>query len=144
MSQYIFATGAACQQRTLTPLDTLSCPTLGLACVLMLRSVSPELVLFPDFPLYFCFALIYCFYNQKCLCVAFLWVFGGIFYVVTLLFRFFYGCRGVCHRTESDLFLFLSTWVGCFSSVSIRKIIFFNVCPFDFTAFAVCGKVGIP
>ena len=29
-----FATGAACQQRTLTPPDTWSCPTLGLTCVL--------------------------------------------------------------------------------------------------------------
>ena len=40
----IFATGAACQQRTLTPPDTWSCPTLGLACVLMSRPISPELV----------------------------------------------------------------------------------------------------
>ena len=32
-----FATGAACQQRTLTPPNTWSCPTLGIACVLMLR-----------------------------------------------------------------------------------------------------------
>ena len=38
----IFATGAACQQRTLTPPDTWSCPTLGLACVLMSRPISPE------------------------------------------------------------------------------------------------------
>ena len=57
-----FTTGAGCQQRTLTPPDTWSCPTLGLACVLMLRPISPELVLFPDFwisniPRYFCFAL---------------------------------------------------------------------------------------
>ena len=44
-----YATGAACQQRTLTPLDTWSCPTLGLAYVLMSRPISPELVLFPDF-----------------------------------------------------------------------------------------------
>ena len=44
-----FATGAACQQRTLTPPDTWSCPTLGLACVLMSRPISPEIVLFPDF-----------------------------------------------------------------------------------------------
>ena len=44
-----FATGAACQQRTLTPPDTWSCPTLGLASVLMLRPISPELVLFLDF-----------------------------------------------------------------------------------------------
>ena len=37
------------QQRTLTPQDTWSCPTLGLASVLMWRSISLELVLFPDF-----------------------------------------------------------------------------------------------
>ena len=56
-----FATGAACKQRTLTPPDTWSCPILGLACVLISRPISPELVLFPDFwvsniPRYFCFA----------------------------------------------------------------------------------------
>ena len=45
----IFATGAACQQSTLTPPDTWSCPNFGLAIVLMLGSISPELVLFPDF-----------------------------------------------------------------------------------------------
>ena len=33
-------------------------------------------------------------------------VFGGVFCVVTLLFGFFCECRGFCHRTESDLFLF--------------------------------------
>ena len=44
-----YATGAACQQRTLTPPDTWSCPTLGLACVLMSRPISPELVLSLDF-----------------------------------------------------------------------------------------------
>ena len=33
-------------------------------------------------------------------------VFGGVF-VVTLLFGFFCRCRGFCHRTKSDLFLFL-------------------------------------
>ena len=57
-----YATGAACQQRTLTPPDTWSCPTLGLACVLMSRPISPELVLSPDFwisniPRYLSFAL---------------------------------------------------------------------------------------
>ena len=30
---------------------------------------------------------------------------------VTLLFGFFCGCRGFCHRTESDLFFFLFTFV---------------------------------
>ena len=57
----ILATGVACQQGTLTPPDTWSCPTLGLACVLMSRPISPELVLSPDFwisntPRYFSFA----------------------------------------------------------------------------------------
>ena len=57
-----YATGAACQQRTLTSPDTWSCPTLGLASVLMSRPIYPELVLFPDFwisntPRYFSFAL---------------------------------------------------------------------------------------
>ena len=59
-----YATGAACQQRTLTPPDTWSCPTLGLACVLMSRPISPELVLSPDLwisntPRYFSFASYY-------------------------------------------------------------------------------------
>ena len=44
-----YATGAACQQRTLTPPDPWSCPTFGLACVLMSRPISTELVLSPDF-----------------------------------------------------------------------------------------------
>ena len=43
------ATGVACRQGTLTPPDTWSCPTLGHACVLMSRPISPELVLSPDF-----------------------------------------------------------------------------------------------
>ena len=64
-----FATGAACQQRTLTPPDTWSCPTLGLASVLMLRPISPELVLFLDFWVsnitrYFCFCLLVSVLNQ--------------------------------------------------------------------------------
>ena len=29
-------------------------------------------------------------------------VFGGVIYVVTLLFGFVCGCRGFCHRTESE------------------------------------------
>ena len=58
-----FTTGVACQQMTLSPPVTWSCPTLWLAIVLMLRQISPELVLFPDFwvsniRLYFCFLLL--------------------------------------------------------------------------------------
>ena len=53
----------ACRQRTLTPPDTWSCPTLGLACVLMSRPISPELALSPDLwisntPRFFSFALL--------------------------------------------------------------------------------------
>ena len=43
------STGVACRQGALTLPDTWSCPTLGLACVLMSRPISPELVLSPDF-----------------------------------------------------------------------------------------------
>ena len=55
-----FAT--ASEQMTLTPPDTWSCPTHGLAWVLILRPISPELVLFPDFSVsnisrYFWFSL---------------------------------------------------------------------------------------
>ena len=48
-SHKTFAMGVACQQRTLTPPDTWSCPTFGTACILMLRPISPKDVLFPDF-----------------------------------------------------------------------------------------------
>ena len=40
----IYATGVACQQGTLTPPDTWSCPTLGLACVLMSRPILQPLL----------------------------------------------------------------------------------------------------
>ena len=45
-----------------------------------------------------------------------------------------------------NTFYDLSTLVGCWSSVYIRRIIytFLNVCPVDYTAFAVSGKVGYP
>ena len=53
-----YATSAACSQRMVTPPEYWSCPILGLGSVLMLRPISPELVLFPDFwvsVLLFCF-----------------------------------------------------------------------------------------
>ena len=70
-----FAMGVACQQRTLTPPDTWSCPTLGLASVLILRPISPEFVFFPDFWVsnihrYFFFCTIpaiLCFCSTKCI-----------------------------------------------------------------------------
>ena len=44
------------------------------------------------------------------------------------------------------LFYGLSAWVGCWSAVFIWRIIytFLNVYHFDYKAFAVSGKVGIP
>ena len=53
-------------------------------------------------------------------------------YTIILLYMFVY------HIFMSDL----SAWVGCLSSV--RRIIykFLNVCPFNYTAVAVSGKVG--
>ena len=42
------ATGAASQQRTLTPPNTWSCPIWDFAFVLMLRPFFPELVIYMD------------------------------------------------------------------------------------------------
>ena len=52
---------------------------------------------------------------------------------------FYYICLGIT-------FYDLSALVDCWSSFSIRRIIYnvFNVCPFDNMAVAVSGKVGIP
>ena len=58
---YIINISTACQKRTLTPPDTWSCPTLGLACVLMLRPISTEQVLFSDFWTIHLFFFIYFF-----------------------------------------------------------------------------------
>ena len=41
-------------------------------------------------------------------------LFCGVVCVVTLPFRHFCWCRGFCHRTESDLFLFLVKVHGYF------------------------------
>ena len=80
-----FATGAACKQTTLTPPDTWSCPTLGLASVLLLSPIFPGVVLFTDFwdsniPRYFCFTffllLSFRYYKHYfcCLFIYLLWI----------------------------------------------------------------------
>ena len=45
-----------------------------------------------------------------------------------------------------NTFYGLSALVDCWSSTFVRRIIykFLNICPFDYTAFAVRGKTGIP
>ena len=66
-------------------------------------------------------------------------VFGGIFYVVTLLFGFFCEWRGFCRRIESNLFLFLffySLTRQCFldfsMGVELRQISsFFSLTVFE-------------
>ena len=50
LSRSVYDFFAVCQQRTLTPPDTWFCPTLRLASVLMMRPISSERVMFPDFP----------------------------------------------------------------------------------------------
>ena len=58
---------------------------------------------------------------------------------VPIVLIYFYITIYVCVPHFYDL----SVLVGCWSSVSIRRIIykFLNVCPFDYTAVAVSGKV---
>ena len=92
-----FATCAACQQRMLTPLDTWSCPILGLASVLMLRPISPELVLFPDF-------------EFDCLCIDFydISAWCGCWFVVYIR-RFIYKFLNVC---PSDYTAVAGEWEG--------------------------------
>ena len=58
---------------------------------------------------------------------------------VPIFLIYFYITIYVCVSHFYDL----SALVGCWSSVSIRRIIykFLSVCPFDYTAVAVSGKV---
>ena len=65
--------------------------------------------------------------------------YGGCLYI--FLINCFYHLTCLCNN-----FYGLSALVGCWSLVFIRRIIykFLNVCPFDYTGFAVSGKVGIP
>ena len=58
---------------------------------------------------------------------------------IFLIYMYYYITIYVCVPHFYDL----SALVGCWSSVSIRRIIykFLNVCPFDYTAVAVSGKV---
>ena len=55
-------------------------------------------------------------------------IFGGVY--VLSLFGFFFGCKGFCHKTESDLFILLSIkqYIEsmCFSYISSRKIFMWN------------------
>ena len=58
-----------------------------------------------------------------------------------ILIYCFYHLTCLCNNLYG-----LSALVGCWSSASIRRIIyiFINGYPFDYTAFKVSGKVGVP
>ena len=62
-----------------------------------------------------------------------------LLFLLVIFLIYFYITIYVCVPHFYDL----SALVGCWSSVSIRRIIykFLNVCPFDYTAVAVSGKV---
>ena len=45
--------------------------------------------------------------------------FGGLFYVVTMLFGLFCGCRGFCHRTESDRILFIKIKLDAETKINV-------------------------
>ena len=61
-------------------------------------------------------------------------LFCGVVCVVTLPFWHFCWCRGFCHRTESDLFLFshmldgcrYSKWQSVFCDVYVVTLLFFD------------------
>ena len=55
-------------------------------------------------------------------------LFCGVVCVVTLPFWHFCWCRGFCHRTESDLFLFLSNMPISEFWVTIGDRLFFSQC----------------
>ena len=56
-------------------------------------------------------------------------------------YTYMYNIHPVCKSAHLN-----GALVGRWSSAFIRRIIykFLNVCPFDYTAFVVSGKVGIP
>ena len=72
----------------------------------------------------------------------YIWMFLYILWMSLYILIYYYVTIyvGVPH------FYDLSALVGCWFSVSIRRIIykFLNVCPFEYMAVAVSGKVGRP
>ena len=71
-----------------------------------------------------------------------------IYYCPYCLYHILLNIHERCYHLTflCNNFYGLSALVGCWSSVFIRRIIykFLNMCPFDYTAFAVSGKVEIP
>ena len=86
--QRTFATDAACQQRTLTPPETWSCPTLGLASVLCWHQSLLNLSCFRTFEFRTSlgtFVLLFLLYDKDC-CLD---VYTYIIYVLNVIIQFF-------------------------------------------------------
>ena len=70
----------------------------------------------------------------------------AFFCFVALLFGLFCGCRGFCHRTESDIFLFLFKWYS-FSFLlfflSIHQLVhdvtswYYEICMYNITTIII-------
>ena len=63
--------------------------------------------------------------------------------IIELLYLSLFSCYRCVNVYLTLIFADFVSLVGCWSSVSIRRIIykFLNVCPFDYTTVAVSGKV---
>ena len=67
-------------------------------------------------------------------------VFDGVLFVVMLLFGFFCGCRGFCHKTESDLCLFLFS-----HKLKAQMQSRFTIALFDrLRGYKVMGELNLP
>ena len=122
-----FTTGAACQQRTLTPLDTWFYPNLGLASVLMMRPISLELVFFPDvwvsnIPRYFCLYFVVHVKDAqyiKCWNIFYLWQCPAA--NNTFISYTFWHAEEHIKMLIIDLTLIFSIWISTIIWISIGR-----------------------
>ena len=83
--------------------------------------------------------------------IAYYIIVGSNIHLCMFYFAIKFGCQSILllELSISLLIIYfygLSALVGCWSSAFRRRIMykFLNACPFDYTAFAVSGKVGVP
>ena len=121
-----FATGAECQQRTLTPPGTWSCPTLGVACVLMSRPISPELVCSGLLSFENPSLLLFCFESIQIFCVKIDWNYNlWVDYTIPFDFRLFRHFRHHFLKFFEILCLDKDHWWG-FSTRNAHMVHFVN------------------
>ena len=71
-------------------------------------------------------------------------LFCGVVFVVTLPLWHFCWCRGFCHRTESDLFLFPILMQNKYGCALLLPFFAFSFCFLFFFWSIFCRKVGPP